>query len=335
MITSSGAFFSNSVRQGDSMRVQPSFGAVNTAALQPVEGTHLGKKVEYKFDYDPTLLVPVPRQENRNLINVKNDNLPFIGNDVWNAYEVSALTTNGLPYCGVAKIVYPCNSEFLVESKSLKLYLNSFNMTKIQNDVHSTSRELEIRIGTDLSAVLKTNVKVKCFTIGEVGEDVVNTLDYVNLDNEVRVKYPDLACSIYNEDPNILVCHNNTMSENNFTKESRYVSHTLRSNCKITKQPDWGTVYIKYNSEQTIKIDSLFQYIVSFRNEAHFHEEICETIFKRLFDVLKPKDLLVACFYTRRGGIDINPIRATSWKYLKEFDPYMDERVRSFKHHRQ
>jgi 7-cyano-7-deazaguanine reductase len=328
MNTSSSAFF-HDIHNGDTMRTRE---GDNSAVPQPVEATVLGKKVEYKFEYDPSVLVAVPRQENRNLINIKNSELPFIGVDVWNAYEISTLTTNGQPFCGIAKIVYPCTSEFIVESKSLKLYLNSFNMTKLNKTIQGTKKELEVIISSDLSKLLQTSVRVSIFDANkDTNYPLQDNMFGSTLEYFIEKQKPDLQCTVYNEDPNLLLTSKEFMEP----MEEKWVSNILRSNCKITKQPDWGTVYINYKATKLIVQESLYKYLVSFRNEAHFHEEICETIYKRLFDVLKPSELFVACFYTRRGGIDINPIRSTSWEYIKSFDNYMNEKYQSYKQSRQ
>ena len=123
--------------------------------------THLGKSSDYKSQYDPSLLVREPRQSNRTYLGIEDDNLPFVGYDVWNGYEVSALTNNGRPMAAIAKVIYPCNSKYIVESKSMKLYWNSFNMTKLGNTVQEVMGEVEKKAIEDLSKLLETNVSVQ------------------------------------------------------------------------------------------------------------------------------------------------------------------------------
>ena len=291
------------------------------------EETFLGKKVDYKSTYDPSLIVPVPRQENRTSISIINDNLPFVGYDVWNAYEIGCLNKNGVPFSGIAKIVYPCNSEFIVESKSLKLYLNSFNMTKIDAESFSVVKDiLEETIKTDLSHALKTDVKAHIHDIssGELNlESTAGSLP-VSLENVVLEQLTPnqhIVCTEYNENPQLL---NVNLQEFETLQTHSYISKCLRSNCKVTHQPDWGDVYITYTSYKHIDETQLYKYLISFRNESHFHEEICETIYKRLYDILNPVDLVVACFYTRRGGIDINPIRSWLDTGLRCFKDYIN-----------
>lgn len=287
-----------------------------------VEATVLGKETEYKFEYNPDILVAVPRQENRTGIDIQDANLPFVGVDVWNAYEISTITERGVPFAGFAKIVYPCDSECIVESKSLKLYLNSFNMTRFGKTTQEAKSIVEAKVREDLSKVLQTDVQVTVFESqnGCITGNASWMRLFDNLDVDIRNRFPSLSCKKYEECPELLhLCSSDTEGVSDAV-----FSSVLRSNCKITGQPDWGTVFISYTSSAFVTRDSLFQYVTSLRGENHFHEEICETIYKRLHDLLDPRSLVVACFYTRRGGIDINPIRASSWLDLAiyGFDHY-------------
>ena len=279
---------------------------------EDAEATLLGKETEYKFLYNPAILVAVPRQENRTGINIKDGDLPFVGVDVWNAYEISTITEKGVPFAGFAKIVYPCDSEFLIESKSLKLYLNSFNMSRFGETTSDALVILQAKIAEDLSKVLKTGVQVTVFDAGWESEAFINPVLNSSIDLDATIA-PDMECTAYNEDSSILEIEDALLGI-----RDEVHSHVLRSNCKITHQPDWGSVYIVYTSPVgKITWESLFKYLVSMRGENHFHEEICEAIYKRLYDLLQPTELVVACFYTRRGGIDINPVRALSNKDIE------------------
>ena len=328
--TSSSAFFSNQVRNGDSLRVND---GIIHKENSPIEATYLGKRTEYKFTYDPNLLVPVPRQENRNTVGLKNDNLPFIGFDVWNAYEWTCLTTTGVPVVGILKIVYPCESEFLVESKSLKLYLNGFNMEKMGATSSKCMYNCEEIIRKDLSNALKTIVKVKIFPSSQwnYNQNSEFNKQFIDLDALIEETYPNLICNVYKETPKLLV----TTVECEPTAWVGYKTASIRSCCKVTHAPDYGTYYIKYKAQKIITPDSLFQYLISFRDEFHFHEECGETCFKRLYDILNPIELLVACFYTRRGGIDINVVRSTSDEFLDTLSAYLDPLYLSYKQPRQ
>jgi len=283
---------------------------------------HLGQTSEYKTTYDPSLLVREPRQSNRTHLGIKGSNLPFYGNDTWNAYEISALTNNGLPVVGISKIVYPCDSEYIVESKSIKLYFNSFNMTKLGDTAEDVLDEIDKMAAADLSALLETKVLVKVHSnaraLGEINiftakEEWMHsencTPSYITLEDDYPVK--DIKFSVYTETPELLEEIEDAPSEKVY-----YHSALLKSNCRVTSQPDWGDVYIYIKGKNTVDPISLLQYIVSFRDECHFHEEICEAIYKRLMDAIDPDELSVRCLYARRGGIDINPERASHTKLL-------------------
>jgi 7-cyano-7-deazaguanine reductase len=305
---------------------------------QPLEATHLGQKSEYKFEYNPNLLVAVPRQENRNHIGINSSNLPFIGVDVWNAYEWSCLTTNGLPVTGILKLRYSCNSESIVESKSLKLYLFSFNMYKIANTPIECVRICENIIKGDLSKILKTDVSVKIFSNYESFESPLDILNSIPKWTMLDTLYPNISCDTYNETPDIMQIElPDTMNVVGDTEVYTYVvSDLLRSNCKITKQPDLGTIFIYYKSiNKRINEESLLKYIVSFRSENHFHEEITESCFTNIYNKLTPEQLVVGCLYTRRGGIDINVFRATDDKCLDIFENYTNINNLSYKSFRQ
>ena len=278
---------------------------------------HLGQSSQYKSTYDPSLLVREPRQSNRTHLDIQDDDLPFVGNDTWNAYEVSGLTDFGLPVTGIAKIVYPCSNKYIVESKSIKLYFNSFNMTKLGGDAEAVREEIETRASKDLSELLETNVKVKVFSNESILSNVVDahyewghdvsrhkSKSYITLEEVYPID--GVEFSVYSETPELLEVLDSEVNE------VYYHSALLKSNCRVTSQPDWGDVYIYIKGEKTVDPISLLKYIVSFRDECHFHEEICETIYKRLHDLLKPEELCVRCLYARRGGIDINPERASS-----------------------
>jgi 7-cyano-7-deazaguanine reductase len=283
-------------------------------ALQELDNSniavHLGAISKYKSTYDPSLLVREPRQNNRTHLDLQDDDLPFEGGDTWNAYEVSGLTDHGLPVAGVGKIYYPCDGKYIVESKSIKLYFNSFNMTKLGDTSADVRKEIARRASVDLSKLLEVNVEVKVFSNREVlNAEVTPRQDYGHLEYEFQTLeevYPveGIEFSVYQETPELLKVIDNPVSGT-----TKYHSALLKSNCRVTSQPDWGDVYIEYKGKKGVDPISLLQYIVSFRDECHFHEEICEAITKRLIDVLEPEELVVRCLYARRGGIDINPER--------------------------
>ena len=260
----------------------------------------LGKKVDSPKEYAPDILVAIDRDENRSIYQIDSSNLSFVGFDSWHAYEISFLTNGGVPVHLVAKIVYPANSKYIVESKSLKLYLNSLNMMKLGGTVAKASAKAKELITNDLAKLLSTNVT--CYLFSDSPEaDILKDFPAI----ESIVDLDSLSCEAYDEDLSLLETQNDSTAQ-------KFSCSMLRSNCKITNQPDWGTVFVCIKGEQTIIPESFIRYIVSFRNENHFHEEVCEMIYKRLHDLLSPKELMVTCIYTRRGGIDICPSRASS-----------------------
>lgn len=258
---------------------------------------------------DPTLLVGVPRILNRTQYEIDENNLPFVGTDTWNCYEFSTLLDNGYPLSGVLRIVYPSNSMNIVESKSLKLYLNSFNMYRSGSTLEEAVLKVEERIARELTAVIGANVEAVLHT-NSVPSKAPFLIEFTKLEDIVSVGR--LQFNSYNEDPNIL----QVVDQSRDFSAPGFTTNALRSNCRVTNQPDWGDVFIHYTGPLSVTPESLLQYIVSMRRENHFHEEICECIYKRLDDALKPTSLFVSCLYTRRGGIDINPLRASSLAVL-------------------
>ena len=272
-----------------------------TDKTNEIAAKFLGKKTDGSVEYDPSLLVAVPRIENRRQYGIKNENLPFDGFDIWHAYEFSAMTENGLPVTRLMKMKYSCENDFLVESKSLKLYLNSFNMSRFGKNIEECLEICKNIIERDLSEKLQTSVSVNFLNNNSsrinIFENFKNIMDFVNED--------DLKVEKFKEAPELLE------TEDTFIEKEHFLMFdSLRSNCRVTHQPDFGDAYIYYKSKKHIKEDSLIRYLVSFRSEFHFHEECCEMIFKRLSDILDNEDEIFVCaMYTRRGGIDICPVR--------------------------
>lgn len=273
------------------------------------ESKLLGKTIAYPQEYCPEILVAVPRSINREIYGIYIPEQLFCGYDSWHAYEASFLLDNGMPVTGILKIVYPATSPAIIESKSLKLYLGSYHMTKMGMSRETAIPNYILRIETDLSHILSTQVKV-CFYGSTYSPPASGDFDeYTILEDQLLPK--DIHFSEYQEHPAYL-------SENILSQpgEIKVGSHLLKSNCKITGQPDWGNIYIRLKASRLPSGSSLLKYIVSLRNENHFHEEICEMMYKRLADLFQPEILMVCCLYTRRGGIDICPVRANRPVYL-------------------
>lgn len=256
------------------------------------EKSSLGKKVQYDNPYDPSLLFPIPRETKRTEIGITQQ-LPFIGVDVWNAFELCWLNPKGKPIVALGEFVFSCESPRLVESKSLKLYLNSFNKTKF------SSKEEVVNIMTkDLSEAVGSPVTVHVFSVDECATLAFEQWQGVCLDDL------DVECTVYQVEPNYLITSGTAV-----VTETIH-SHLLKSNCLVTGQPDWASIQIHYRGKQ-IDHAGLLKYIVSFRDHNGFSEHCVEHIFMDIWQRCQPEELSIEGRYTRRGGLDINPIRST------------------------
>ena len=290
--------------------------------LNKLVGVHLGKAGDGTAvkpyvtpdDVDSSLLVSVPRHLNRTAYNIEEDNLPFVGVDAWNGYEFSTLLENGFPVSGWLKFTYPSDTPNIVESKSVKLYLNSYNMARLIKTTDDIW-QVEDRITRDLSNAVGGEVEV-FLRWGDI--DTVKPIigDFISLEHYCNIQ--KMQFDNYNESSDILEV------VPSIGRYERWRSYSLRSNCRVTNQPDWGDVYVHIKGDKAVTPESLLKYIVSMRKENHFHEEICECIYKRLYDLLQPEELFVSCLYTRRGGIDINPVRATDNRVLYKYGAIAD-----------
>ena len=299
----------------------------NQELINQIASAHLGKAGDGTVvkpyvtpdNVDPSLLVAVPRILNRTAYGIDEEKLPFKGFDAWNAYEFSTLLTNGFPVSGWLKIVYPSDSPNIVESKSVKLYLNSFNMAKLidnQTEVY----HITDMITNQMSQVVGAYVDVDLH-LDDVDTFIPFVGDFVSLENYCNVS--KMEFNQYNESPDTLEV------VPSIGRYERWRSNSLRSNCRVTNQPDWGDVYVHIKGAKSVTPESLLQYIVSMRKENHFHEEVCECIYKRLWDLLAPEELLVGCLYTRRGGIDINPVRASDFHIINKYASNLREAYRA------
>jgi len=278
-----------------------------------IQDTILGKSVSTPDKYDASLLFKIPRSENRVLYNIEHPTLPFVGFDVWNCYEFSFLTNNGLPVCRILKLVYTSDSQFLVESKSLKIYLNSFNMDTFGSTIEKAEKQVVEIISRDLNQLLQTDVQVALLSIDTPTFKVFSQF-HQHLSDLIPLSVREsFVFSHFNESPLLL-----RSRATNELHDYKFSSDLLRSNCRVTNQPDWGDLYVEITTNHAIEMLSIMEYLVSFRKENHFHEEVVEMIYKRFFDTFKPQKLMVAAMYTRRGGIDINPIRASHIQLIDE-----------------
>ncbi|MEY8689845.1 MAG: NADPH-dependent 7-cyano-7-deazaguanine reductase QueF [Leptothrix sp. (in: b-proteobacteria)] len=254
----------------------------------------LGKSSSYRDTYAPELLFPIARAPKRDEIGIHSSTLPFMGADLWTAYELSWLTARGKPQVALASITVPCESPAIIESKSFKLYLNSFNMTRFE--APEQLREVLVK---DLSAAVGVRVGVKLvlpelFDSQPIHELTGLSLDRLDLDCEHYTPAPELLSAAFDEQP----------------VDETLTSNLLKSNCLVTGQPDWGSVQISYSGPQ-IDQAGLLQYLVSFRNHNEFHEQCVERIYMDIMTRCQPTKLQVYARYTRRGGLDISPWRTS------------------------
>ena len=263
-------------------------------------GSLLGKTASYRATYAPELLFPISRTPKREEIGLSAERiaagrLPFMGADLWTAYELSWLTPRGKPQVAIATLTVPCDSPCIIESKSFKLYLNSFNMTRVESP--ERLREMLVH---DLSAAAGARVGVRLVLPEAFEAQPIHELSGVLLDRM------DIDCDRYGPPaPELLTA---AFDEQPVTET--LTSHLLKSNCLVTGQPDWGSVQISYTGPQ-IDQEGLLRYLISFREHDEFHEQCVERIFADILERCQPVRLQVYARYTRRGGLDISPWRTS------------------------
>lgn len=265
------------------------------------EQSQLGKTSAYADQYDPSLLFPLHRQPKRDEIGIQ-DKLPFFGADLWTAFELSWLNQRGKPQVALAHFTIPCETPNIIESKSFKLYLNSFNNTRFDS-----LEAVQERLREDINEALwrgaparLSSASVRVMAPEHFETQRVQELEGLSLDRL------DVECTDYSPRPDLLKA-----DHDNPPVTETLVSHLLKSNCLVTGQPDWGSVQISYTGA-AIDQEGLLRYIVSFRNHNEFHEQCVERIFMDIMRQCRPLKLSVYARYTRRGGLDINPLRTSA-----------------------
>lgn len=264
------------------------------------EQSSLGRPTDYAQRYDPGLLYPISRAGKRMELGIREDRLPFFGADLWTAYELSWLTPRGKPQVALAQVTVPCESPNIIESKSFKLYLNSFSHTAF-----ASADEVRDRIRADCSEALwrgapaASTIGVRILMPDQFASLRMQELEGLSLDRL------DIECTQYTPAPDLL-----TAAFDEQPVEETLTSDLLKSNCLVTGQPDWGSVQIRYAGPQ-IDQGQLLRYLVSFRNHNEFHEQCVERIFTDIRERCRPIKLSVYARYTRRGGLDINPFRTS------------------------
>ena len=251
----------------------------------------LGKATPVVEEYAPQLLYPIPRSRARESLGF-NEGLSFSGADLWHAYEMSWLNKEGTPVVRVGRFLIPCSSPYMVESKSFKLYLNSLNNTRFNSDEF-----VRKAIVQDIGNIAGTSVELELLPVDSPelsGQELAgHCLD-------------ELAIEVEAGEPSAQMLQTDTQQ---LVEETLY-SHLLRSLCPVTGQPDWATVWIHYRG-RALEHKSLLRYIVSYRSHQEFHEQCVERMFRDISSVVAPKTLSIQAFYTRRGGMDINPFRSS------------------------
>ena len=268
---------------------------------------------DYPTEYSPETLYPIARSMGRDVIGWQDDKL-MVGIDWWQAFEMSWLNQQGISQVAIARFGIPASSPFIVESKSLKLYLNSINFTEF-----ASWAEVQTLIAKDLSACVQADVQVELFSLND---------DLHNKTTGLLVAQPEGVCiddALANTSEKVALCehpdasllssdkdlNSSSILENTGTEPYTFYSNLLRSNCPVTNQPDWGTLAVSITSNKTVDEAGMLRYILSFRQHNGFHEQCVEQIFADLSQYYEPSELMVRAWYTRRGGIDINPCRVS------------------------
>ena len=268
---------------------------------------------DYPTEYSPETLYPIARSMGRDAIGWQDDKL-MVGIDWWQAFEMSWLNPQGLSQVAIARFGIPASSPFIVESKSLKLYLNSINFTEF-----ASWNDVQALIAKDLSACVQADVQVELFGLND---------DLHNKTSGLLVAQPEGVCiddALANTSEKVALCehpdasllssdkdlNSSSILENTGTEPYTFYSNLLRSNCPVTNQPDWGTLAVSITSNKTVDEAGMLRYILSFRQHNGFHEQCVEQIFADLSQYYEPSELMVRAWYTRRGGIDINPCRVS------------------------
>ncbi|MGP5214288.1 NADPH-dependent 7-cyano-7-deazaguanine reductase QueF [Psychrobacter immobilis] len=275
---------------------------------------------DYPTEYSPETLYPIARSMGRDVIGWQDDKL-MVGIDWWQAFEMSWLNQQGISQVAIARFGIPASSPFIVESKSLKLYLNSINFTEF-----ASWNDVQALIAKDLSACVKADVQVELFGLND---------DLHNKTSGLLVAQPEGVCiddALANSSEKVALCehpdasllssdkdlNSSSILENTGTEPYIFYSNLLRSNCPVTNQPDWGTLAVLMTSNKTVDEVGMLRYILSFRQHNGFHEQCVEQIFADLSQYYEPSELMVRAWYTRRGGIDINPCRVSDIRLMPQ-----------------
>lgn len=262
-----------------------------------VELSLLGKDTQYPTAYQPEILFPISRSQARE--NYAHIEGIYKGTDWWHIFEISWLNSKGIPQVTIGRMSLPATSPNLIESKSLKLYFNSMNFTQFES-----KKEFIHTVEKDLSQAAEAAVKLDLFQVDHLAISQPSGICIDDQEPDILVDHPDASLLQFDVNPDV----------NDENMEVQLFSHLLRSNCPVTGQPDWGTLFIRYQGKRPC-YRSILAYIISYRQHNGFHEQCVEQIFADIWQNLKPEKLMVYATYTRRGGLDINPCRVSdeSW----------------------
>jgi len=274
---------------------------------------------DYPTEYSPEKLYPIARSMGRDAIGWQDDKLT-VGVDWWQAFEISWLNPQGISQVAIARFSIPASSPFIVESKSLKLYLNSINFTEF-----ASWNDVQVLIAKDLSDCLQTDVQVALFGLNDdingnetallIAQPEGVCIDEAlagNTDKVALTEHPDASLLSASEE----IEASSESMVNDGTQQYTFYSNLLRSNCPVTNQPDWGTLAVSITTDKPFNNANMLRYILSFRQHNGFHEQCVEQIFADLSQYYQPSELMVRAWYTRRGGIDINPCRVSDIRLL-------------------
>jgi 7-cyano-7-deazaguanine reductase len=298
---------------------------MSTTNLNDIASKSLGSSASYAVytdRHDASLLNPMPRKLAREGWGIKGDE--FVGYDTWHCHESTFLLNNGAPVAGTLKYTYSSDSKYMVESKSAKLYLNTFDMCKMGQSVDTAITNYELQVKTDLEKVLETEVDVKFFKSGEDDMGIFPMEGYLDLQTFLGKDIETLEIDDYTAEKNHLQFEKVNYSgfgysvkENKALYKNKFFTNALRSRCRHTKQKDTGAAYIWINTlDSVLKPESLFKQIISLREVNEFHEFCAEKLYTEIMKCSEVESCCVTLLYARRGSLDINPTRATSYDML-------------------
>lgn len=296
-----------------------------TTNITDIAAKSLGSSASYAVytdRHDASLLNPMPRKLARDGWSIKGNE--FVGYDTWHCHEATFLLNSGAPIAGTLKYVYSCDSEFMVESKSAKLYLNTFDMCKMGQSLDTAIHNYETQVKTDLEKALNTSVEVKFFASGEDEQGIFPMSNYIDLQTFLANDLENMEFTDYNAEKNHLEFekanypgYGYSVKDNKALYSNKFFTNALRSRCRHTKQKDTGAAYISINTlESVVKPCSLFKQIVSLREVNEFHEFCAEKLYTEIMKCPEVDSCAVSLLYSRRGSLDINPCRATSFEML-------------------